>query len=102
MAGQPEAWRELVEDKSFTYSLGKLGGAEAIEPALAALAGPLSTKPEGFPIVLGSGDIRLAKTIEITTWNLPVPALRLWFRIAGKGTVHLLWVEVMPDENDSA
>jgi len=94
--GEGDKWYELVEEESFAEAMAALGGAQYLEPALAALAGSLVRN-----------NVRLAKTKAGTIGEDHMPALRLWFTVGtGKepegeddGCVYLLYIEAVSEED---
>lgn len=94
-----QAGRSLIEEKSYAYSVAKLGGAYAVDLALSAIMDGLCNKPEGFDLVPGQEPIRIAKTDRIVRQNGSIiPGLRLWFVIENETTTRLLYVEEIPTE----
>lgn len=86
--------RELIDEPSYEASVEALGGARAVDEALAPIIDGLCRAPEGFDLIPGHGQLRLAKTRRITRrTGHHIPAVGLWFYIHDDGTVRKLHVE---------
>jgi hypothetical protein len=83
--------RQVLETKTFTEQLQKLGDIKRIDEALGSVQLALTENAEVFPLVRGYQRIRLAKTNEVGQ----VPPLNIWYMIdPDDDFVLLLYVEV--------
>lgn len=92
--------RNLVEGRSFTDAVAKIGGHELVDSALSAVIDGLCNGPEGFDLIPGFEPIRIAKTDAISRPDgQSCNAMHLWFIIESETTIRLLYVEeILSDE----
>lgn len=90
----------IVEENSFERSAAQLGGLKWVDRALAPVMLAIEGNPLAFPIVPGTNDIRVARTLLIINDLELIPSLRVWFRVSSQSqTVYMLYVEVAPPED---
>lgn len=104
--GDAPSGYQLVEEESFLSAVEALGGSQRVDTALAPVIGGLLLRPQGFPVVPGWANIRMAKTKRVSVGGKAIPPLRVWFQIGtGKepegeddGCVYLLSVKENTDD----
>lgn len=89
------ACRQVLETRSFTEQLARIGPIDRLDEALAAVQLILTENAEVYPVLKGYTKTRLAKTNAVDD----VPALNIWFMIdEDDDKVILLYVEPIPGE----
>lgn len=87
--------RTLVESKPFTQKLQEISSIKNSDEAIAVLLWAISTKPEFFPVIPGTTQLRIAKTNFYEREGTFIPPLRLWFKIVDEDTIELLYIETI-------
>jgi hypothetical protein len=93
----------ILETDEWIKSARALGDAERVEEALAPIFDGLFLNPEGFPQAPGRPpEYRIAKTDPSQSeTGREIPAVSVWLRIErGFNRVCLLYVEIIPDDDD--